>query len=82
MENSLRLREKYIEHMSAITINADVEKLTIKSLEFMKMESENRFLKSELDELKTEVSDYSTVKSEVADLRAFKDEILRQKHKV
>ena len=82
MENPLRLREKYIEHMSAITINADVEKLTIKSPDFMKMESENRFIKSELDELKTEVSDYSTVKAEVADLRAFKDEILHQKNKV
>ena len=48
MENPLRLREKYIDHMSAVTINLDVEKLTVKSPEFLHMEMENREYKSKL----------------------------------
>lgn len=48
MENPLRLREKYIDHMSAVTINLDVEKLTVKSPEFIHMEMENREYKSKL----------------------------------
>lgn len=56
MENPLRLREKYIEHMGAITINLDVEKLSVKSPEFMKMENENKRLNEELDSLKSDIS--------------------------
>lgn len=48
MENPLRLMEKYIDHMSAVTINLDVEKLTVKSPEFIHMEMENREYKSKL----------------------------------
>ena len=51
----MRLREKYIEHMGAVTINLDVEKLSIKSPEFQAMESENQKLNAELDGLKSEV---------------------------
>ena len=42
MEDPLRLREKYIEHMGAVTINLDVERLSIKSPEFQAMETENQ----------------------------------------
>ena len=55
MEDSFRLREKYIEHMSAVTINLDVEKLSIESPEFQAMESENQKLNTELDGIKSEV---------------------------
>lgn len=55
MENPLRLREKYIEHMGAITINLDVDKLTIKSPEFAMMENENKELKSKLDAIISDV---------------------------
>ena len=55
MEDPLRLREKYIEHMGAVTINLDVERLSIKSPEFQAMESENQKLNAELDGLKSEV---------------------------
>lgn len=55
MENPLRLREKYIEHMGAVTINLDVEKLTIKSPEFIRMEQENQNYKQRLDSLDSKV---------------------------
>lgn len=42
MEDPLRLREKYIEHMNAVTINLDVNNLDIKSPEFIKLETENQ----------------------------------------
>ena len=42
LEDPLHLREKYIQHMNAITINLDVNNLDIKSPEFVKLETENR----------------------------------------
>lgn len=56
MEDSLRLRERYIEHMGAVTINLDIEKLSIKSPEFQAMENENQKLNAELDGLKGEIN--------------------------
>lgn len=40
MEDPLRLREKYIEHMNAVTINLDVNNLDIKSPEYIQLETE------------------------------------------
>lgn len=40
MDNPLRLRERYIEHMNAITINLDVNSVDFKSPEYIKMEQE------------------------------------------
>lgn len=54
-EDPLRLREKYIEHRGAVTINLDVEMLSIKSPEFQAMETENQKLNAELDGLKGEI---------------------------
>lgn len=42
MEDPFRLREKYIQHMNAVTINLDVANLDIKSPEFVKLETESR----------------------------------------
>ena len=42
MEDPSRLREKYIEHMNAVTINLDVNNLDIKSPEFIQLETENQ----------------------------------------
>ena len=36
-----KLKQKYIDHMDAVTINLEVEKLSIKSPEFLLMEKEN-----------------------------------------
>lgn len=41
LEDPNRLREKYIEHMNAVTINLDVNNLDIKSPEYIKLETEN-----------------------------------------
>ena len=55
MTNPEDLKNEYIEHLSAVTINKEVEKITIKSKEFMQIENENKELKSELNTLKSDV---------------------------
>lgn len=82
MTNPEDLKLEYIKHLPAVTINQDVEKLSIKSPEYVQMESENKELKSQLDDIKAEVSDISDIKAEVADLRNFKEEVLRLKKQV
>ena len=56
MEDPLRLRSLYIEHLGAVTINLDVEKLSIKSPEFMRIENENARLNEELNKLRSDIS--------------------------
>ena len=51
MENPKQLKEKYIQHLDCLTINMDVDKIDIKSPEFIKLENENKELKSELSEI-------------------------------
>ena len=51
MENPLKLKEKYIEHLNCITINLDVNHLDIKSPEFVQLETENISLKEELSKV-------------------------------
>ena len=55
MTNPEDLKHEYIKHLPAVTINQDVEKLSIKSPEFIQMENENKELKSDLDELKSKI---------------------------
>ena len=50
-DDPIKLREKYIEHLDCLTINMDVNKLDIKSPEFIKLETENESLRSDLDEI-------------------------------
>lgn len=42
MENPEKLKEKYIEHLNAITINLDVNNLDLKSPEYIQLENENK----------------------------------------
>lgn len=42
MINPEDLKYEYIKHLPAITINTDVEKLSIKSPEYMQMEKEKK----------------------------------------
>ena len=58
MEDPLRLREKYIEHMGAVTINLDVDKLTIKSPEFIQMETDNKELRTKLDKIEADMTEF------------------------
>ena len=55
MTNPEDLKNEYIEHLSAVTINKEVEKITIKSKEFLMMEQENSELKSELNTIKSDI---------------------------
>ena len=50
LEDPLRLREKYIEHLNAVTINLDVNNLDLKSPEYIKLETETKELSSYVDE--------------------------------
>lgn len=56
MTNPDDLKYEYIQHLPAVTINKDVEKLSIKSPEFVQMESENKELKTEIDEIKSDIA--------------------------
>ena len=49
LENPMKLRERYIEHLGAITINWEV--IDIKSPEYIRLEQENKAYKDNLDEL-------------------------------
>lgn len=50
-ENPNKLREVYIEHLNCLTINLDVNNLNIKSPEYVKLETENTTLKTELNKM-------------------------------
>ena len=55
MTNPEDLKYEYIKHLSAVTINQDVEKLSIKSPEFVQIENENNELRAELTELRADI---------------------------
>ena len=56
MTNPEDLKYEYIQHLPAVTINQDVEKLSIKSPEFMQMESENKQLQTEIANIKADIA--------------------------
>lgn len=55
MTNPEDLKYEYMKHLAAVTINTDVEKLSIKSPEYVQMETENKKLKSKLDNIIADV---------------------------
>ena len=55
MTNPEDLKYEYIQHLPAVTINTDVEKLSIKSPEFIQIENENKELKTKLDQIIADV---------------------------
>ena len=46
-ENPLKLKEIYIEHLDAVTIDWDVNTIDLKSPEYIQLESENKELREE-----------------------------------
>ena len=58
-ENSLK--EEYIKHLTALSIMKDVEKLSIKSPEYLQIENENKQLKTELDGIKADIESIKKV---------------------
>lgn len=57
MINIEDLRNEYIKHLPALMIGKEIEKITVKSKEFVELESENNSLKQEINNLKGDVAD-------------------------
>lgn len=55
MVNPEDLKNEYIQHLPSISINQEVERLTVKSPEFLKMEKENAEYKQRMDNLSNEI---------------------------
>jgi hypothetical protein len=49
------LKNEYIAHLSAVTINKEVEKITVKSKEYLMIEKENKELKTDLNAMKADI---------------------------
>lgn len=56
MVKSDDLKYEYVQHLPAVTITQEVERPSIKSPEYIKMENENRKLNEELGALRGEIS--------------------------
>ena len=56
MVNPEDLKQEYINHLPALLMSVDVERLSIKSPEYHKLEEENRRYKDNLDELWDEIN--------------------------
>ena len=69
MTNPEDLKYEYIKHLPAVTINQDVEKLSIKSPEFIQMENKNKELSSELEGIKSELDSMRDLKAEMLDIK-------------
>ena len=80
MTNPEDLKYEYIKHLPAVTIMQDVEKLSIKSPEYMAMENENNELKTELNSIKSEISDLTGIREEIAEMKSLKEELLHLKN--
>ena len=51
------LKYDYIQHLPAVTISKEIEKISIKSPEFMQMEKENQSLKTEMNKMRNEINE-------------------------
>lgn len=65
MTNPGDLKYEYIKHLSAVTINTDVEKLSFKSLQFIQMEKENESLILEVGNMRNEMEGMRCLKKEL-----------------
>ena len=65
MTNLDDLKYEYIQHLPAVTINTDVEKLSVKSTHFIQMEKENEELKSEVGSMRNELEEMKGLKKEL-----------------
>ena len=64
LTNPEDLKFEYIEHLSTVTINIDVKKLSIKSPQFIQIERENETLKSEVGDMRKELDEMKKLKNE------------------
>ena len=59
------LKYDYIQHLPAVTIGKEIEKISIKSPEFMQMEKENQSLKTEMNKMRNEIDEIYDLKKTV-----------------
>ena len=59
------LKYEHIQHLSAVTINTDVEKLSVKLSQFIQMEKENEALESEVGDMRNELEEMRGLKKEL-----------------
>lgn len=59
------LKYDYIQHLPAVTISKEIEKISIKSPEFMQMEKENQSLKTEMNKMRNEINEIDDLKKTV-----------------
>ena len=64
LTNPEDLKFEYIEHLPAVTINTDVEKLSIKSPQFIQMEKENESLRTDVGNMRKELEEMKELKKE------------------
>ena len=76
--NPKSLKEVYIKHLHAVTIMQDVEKVTVKSPEFLKLENTNRELEASLKE---QESKYENILERISALENRSDEDVLAKFK-
>jgi len=70
MTNPDDLKYEYIKHLPAVTINQEVEKLTIKSPEFVQLENHKNKLESEIDVILKRVDTLEDMREEFEGLKA------------
>ena len=61
MTNPEDLKHEYIQHMNALTISKEVEKVTVKSKEFLELENRNRELENKVDNILDKIDQLENV---------------------
>lgn len=69
MTNPEDLKYEYIKHLHAVTINKDVEKLSIKSPEYIQLENQKNKLESEIDVILKKVSNLEDMRKDIDGLK-------------
>ena len=75
MTNPEDLKYEYIKHLPAVTINQEVEKLSVKSPEFIQMENERNQLMTQITDIQNDVGDIKNMKKELEDFKNMKREL-------
>lgn len=70
MTNPEDLKYEYIKHLHAVTINQEVEKLSIKSPEYVQLENQKNKLESEISTIREEMDDVKKMRRELEGLKA------------
>ena len=70
MTNPEDLKYEYIKHLHAVTINKEVEKLSIKSPEYIQLENQKNKLESEISSIREEMGDVKQMKRDLEGLKA------------